>query len=440
MTTRVGRRAGVAGPTESLYILGGRYRPAEADSVSEYQVYDFVAVDRPLTRQEMVELRAISTRAEISSTRFWNEYHWGSLKVDPRDLLARYFDVHLYTASWGERHFMVRLPAERIDRAALRPYLGASRGVLTKSGRHYILALTSPDDAEPDDDELGMVDTAGLVSLRAGLLHGDKRVPYLAWLLAVQSGLIPGGAHEPPVPPGLRPLSGPLAALAEFLQLDPFLLEAGSEASAPECADPAALRRWLARLPAKEKDRWLSRAVERPDEQLGAELLAAFARATTPDAPGPRTVGQLIMRTEVLAALAEQAAEAEEARAAKRQAEARQRHLAKLAREGERAWKRLESLVAISKYGDAVNLAMDLYDLAIERRLESEYLVHIEGLKQRQGSRRGFFTRLREQVAARPQPGASSATRSPARGATPSPPNDQSRPLRNAPPQLTILR
>jgi hypothetical protein len=62
--------------------------------MTEYQSYEFVALDRPLTADEMAELRAISTRAEITPTRFWNEYHWGDLKADPADLLARYFDVH----------------------------------------------------------------------------------------------------------------------------------------------------------------------------------------------------------------------------------------------------------------------------------------------------------------------------------------------------------
>jgi hypothetical protein len=60
--------------------------------VSEYQCYEFVALDRPLTLAEMAELRTISTRADIAPTRFWNEYQWGDLKADPKRLLARYFD------------------------------------------------------------------------------------------------------------------------------------------------------------------------------------------------------------------------------------------------------------------------------------------------------------------------------------------------------------
>jgi hypothetical protein len=78
--------------------------------MSEYQCYEFVALDRPLTAKQMAELRAISTRAEISPTRFWNEYHWGDLKADPAKLMERYFDAHLYFANWGTRRLMLRLP------------------------------------------------------------------------------------------------------------------------------------------------------------------------------------------------------------------------------------------------------------------------------------------------------------------------------------------
>ena len=46
--------------------------------VSEYQYYEFLAIDRPLSEAERAQLRALSTRAEITATRLTNEYHWGS--------------------------------------------------------------------------------------------------------------------------------------------------------------------------------------------------------------------------------------------------------------------------------------------------------------------------------------------------------------------------
>jgi hypothetical protein len=51
--------------------------------MSEYQYYEFQAIDRPLTKQEMAEVRSLSTRATITPTRFVNVYHWGNFKGDP---------------------------------------------------------------------------------------------------------------------------------------------------------------------------------------------------------------------------------------------------------------------------------------------------------------------------------------------------------------------
>ena len=61
--------------------------------MSEYQYYDFKAIDRALTKTEMAALRAVSTRAVITSTSFTNHYEWGDLKADPLKLLEKYFDT-----------------------------------------------------------------------------------------------------------------------------------------------------------------------------------------------------------------------------------------------------------------------------------------------------------------------------------------------------------
>jgi len=57
--------------------------------MSEYQYYEFRAIDRLLTDRQMQELRAISTRAAISRTSFSNYYTFGDLKANPRDLWSR---------------------------------------------------------------------------------------------------------------------------------------------------------------------------------------------------------------------------------------------------------------------------------------------------------------------------------------------------------------
>jgi len=83
--------------------------------VSEYQYYDFRAIDRPLTRKEMAALRSISTRAAITATSFTNHYEWGDLKANPSKLIEKYFDAFVYVANWGTHEFYIRLPQESVD-------------------------------------------------------------------------------------------------------------------------------------------------------------------------------------------------------------------------------------------------------------------------------------------------------------------------------------
>ena len=61
--------------------------------MSEYQYYEFLALDKLLTGKPRAELRELSTCAEISATRIVNEYHWGDFRGDPQMLMERYFDA-----------------------------------------------------------------------------------------------------------------------------------------------------------------------------------------------------------------------------------------------------------------------------------------------------------------------------------------------------------
>jgi hypothetical protein len=49
--------------------------------VSEYQYYEFLAIDRPRDDGEQAAVRSLSTRARISATSFVNEYHWAISRV-----------------------------------------------------------------------------------------------------------------------------------------------------------------------------------------------------------------------------------------------------------------------------------------------------------------------------------------------------------------------
>ena len=71
--------------------------------MSEYQYYEFLALDKPLTDRQRAELRKLSSRADITATRFVNEYNYGDFRGSPGKLMERYFDAFLYLANWGTR-------------------------------------------------------------------------------------------------------------------------------------------------------------------------------------------------------------------------------------------------------------------------------------------------------------------------------------------------
>lgn len=362
--------------------------------MSEYQCYEFVALDRPLTARQMAELRAISTRAEISPTRFWNEYQWGGLKADPAKLMERYFDAHLYFANWGTHRLMLRIPKARVDVKALKPYFVGRRAArLTSTGEHVLLDLGS-DTEEPEYDEQSQGSLAALSPLRAELMHGDPRPAYLAWLLAVSADDLDAAAEEPPVPAGLAELTAAQEAMVEFLRIDVDLVSAAASGGAAVSEDDAPFRRWLVALPAKEKDAWLRRAADDPDLTLGGELLRVFRSTTKGEHCGPRrTVNELRALAEARRA-ERRTAEAAHAKKAEAAADAiRQRHLTKLARDVEAAWAKLEKLVAGSDYDVAVKLAIDLRDLATRKGTAPAFARRFEALRKRQRRRRGFFDR-----------------------------------------------
>ncbi len=261
--------------------------------MSEYQCYEFVALDRPLTAKQMAELRAISTRAQISPTRFWNEYQWGDLKADPSRLLARYFDAHLYFANWGTRRLMLRVPRAHLEERTLRPFFqGRGSARLMRSGKHVVLDLTCNAE-EPEDEEASQGSLAALLPLRAELMRGDLRCAYLAWLRRVQEEDVDESTTEPPVPPGLTTLTTAQHALVEFLGIDIDLLRAAARASARPASDANAFRHWVTHLPPARKEAWLLHAAREPELPLGSALLRAFRAEQSPGKEKRRTVGEL---------------------------------------------------------------------------------------------------------------------------------------------------
>ena len=241
--------------------------------MGEYQYYELAAIDRPLTAGEKAELRAISSRARISATSFVNSYDFGNLKADPLKLLDRYFDVFVYVANWGTRRFALRVPKRLMDLQAIEPFqLDDDLALVRTAGDKVIISITR-DEIEDDESDDDSGHLAALAPLRADLLAGDVRLFLLLWLVQVENGWIRDEAVEPA--PGLTEISTGLAALADFLAIDPDLIEAACPRSAVTSSKeptPQEIEEFVRALPEREKVALLVRLCSGGDPHLSAEL------------------------------------------------------------------------------------------------------------------------------------------------------------------------
>jgi hypothetical protein len=398
--------------------------------MSEYQYYEFRAIDRPLVQKEMDELRALSTRAEITPTSFTNTYHWGDFKGNPDTLMDRYFDAFVYVANWGTHQLMFRIPRRFLDVEAASAYCDDEVLSLTAKKEHVILEFSSRDeDGDGDEWTEGEHWMSSLISLRAELMRGDTRALYLGWLASLPSRIRDdedgwdeedGGDEEdlddddrlePPVPPGLAKLSAPLRALADFLRVEDELIEVAAAGSAGEPpAEPSRneLARWVKGLPAADKDAYLLRFLaEEGDFLLRAELSKRFRESTAPSGARPaleagrRTVAQLLAARDALVdAKRRKAAEREareRARREREQAEARARYLDDLARREPATWREVEEKIATKlpkEYDRAVELLVDLRDLAGRSGRTAEAEARILELRQRHSKKPSLMQRF----------------------------------------------
>jgi hypothetical protein len=244
--------------------------------VSEFQYYEFQAIDSPLTSAAQRALRGITTRAQITSRSLVNTYQWGNFKGNPRRLVERWFDLFVYWANWGTRTLMLRVPNRFVELSAVRPYCVRNTLDVRISKGFTIIEISCDIEPPPDDlpDE-GSV-SAPFTMLRSALLRGDWSCFYLGWLLGVQDGSVKGTALEPPRPPGLAKPSVSLQAFIEFFGLEPDLLAAACKRpdTAGSLTEPssAELRAFIKALPESEKTKYLCQAVLRDDSQLSLEI------------------------------------------------------------------------------------------------------------------------------------------------------------------------
>ncbi|MGD9189939.1 MAG: hypothetical protein PVI89_17100 [Desulfobacteraceae bacterium] len=323
--------------------------------MSEYQYYEFLSIDRPLTSEEMAALRELSTRANITPVSFANEYNWGDFKGNPDKLMQRFFDAHVYVANWMTAVFMVRLPIEALAKETAD--VMAVRYVLDFKATKTHWIITWCLEESENYDRFGMEDGRGwmaqLAPVRDELLRGDVRSLYIGWLAAVTGEMMDDNEMEPLCVSGLGSLTAAQRALSEFLEVDTDLLAGagmGSPAMQNEGISQQEMDKWIDRLPRDEVTALLKQLLAGKGQQAERTLrnrFTAWQRGMQGDRTKAlrRTVGELRKNAEAAEKIRlEQKKRERKKREIKRRKE-REAYLKKLSNDFPKVWKTVQQTV-----------------------------------------------------------------------------------------------
>lgn len=337
--------------------------------MSEFRYYEFAAVDKSLSATQKAELRALSSRARITSKSFTNEYHWGALKGDPTEWMERYFDAHVFTENWSYYQFMLKIPKSALYSSRILDYIEAApteEGAgaafsMTSYPEHWLLCWTLDTencDVGHDPSEDDSVWMAELLPLRKEIISGDTRPLYLGWLAGLCACEFDDDAVEPPVPAGLRTLTDAQEALAEFLRIDADVLDAALAVS-----------------------------------------LDINATRLNESAPARRTVAQIEEARDALAAVRiERDQKAQQARAEDERL-AHARHLHTVAARAESIWKTVETTLLhtdVNAYSRAVTALKELAEALRAEGRGDEFRRGIIALISPYGKRPALLSRLKD--------------------------------------------
>jgi hypothetical protein len=371
--------------------------------MSEYQYYEFQALDRILTKTEQSYIESLSSRVELSPTKAAFTYSYGDFRGNPQDLLEKCFDVMLYMANWGTRQLLFRLPKKLVDATLIKQYCVDDCISVSNTSNYLILDININDEEYQDWIE-GEGWLSNLASLRNELLQGDCRVLYLAWLKAktrvcddYELSEDESDVLEPPVPANLQKLSDSLQSFVEFFKVDNDLITVAATASNSTQAEFTSLETLIPTLPEAERNEFLVKVLKN-EPLIGVQLAKRLkelskSQLTLVQGNGNRRLlFQLIASAKDCTKLRQE----QELKAAK---EARIRQLLALVPKEAKLWEEVFRLIAFKQsksYDDAIAHLRNLRDLAEHQGQLDKFKLRVQEMQTDYSNRPGLLSRLQK--------------------------------------------
>jgi hypothetical protein len=378
--------------------------------MSEYQYYDFLAVDRPLTTAETKRLRKLSTRAEITATSFTNTYNWGDFGGSPEKMMEQYFDAHVYMTNWGSYHLMLRFPRGTLDEDQLSAYCVDDPFSFWTTKEHIIIWWCSESEDGGDWSTSGEGWLQRLIQIRNEIEKGDYRSLYIGWLLAISTGYSDENFTEPAVPPGLASLTATQKSLVEFLDLDQDLVSAAataSESPSTKVDETESMNSCIEQLRDDEMRKMLLQVLKGETQSVQSELrrrynqfLKQLGSGDSADSGNPRRTSEEIFELieEARQKRLKREAQAEERRRAAAERK-RRKYLDELAKRFPEEWEKVEGLAERqtgSAYAEAVESLVDMSDAYNQAGHTKEFNTQLSQFLSRHQHRAALIKRMNE--------------------------------------------
>lgn len=400
--------------------------------MSEYQRYEFMTVDRPLTPAELEEVENLSSHIEASATRAIIEYHWGDFKYNPIKVLRQFFDGFLYWANWGSPRLAFRFPHGILPADLIDDYDIENVVTFAQYKDYDILAIHFGEMEPPD--EWVEYSLGSLIAIRDELMAGDQRALYIVWLAGypINGGYYSDdydeededededyyededyedeeegedrdtsedhGTRIPPVPPDFGKLTAAQRALAALLQVSSELLTAAarhSQSTQPTPDDDFAS--WIRLLSEKQRDDYLLR-LTRNEPGLSRLLVRELRALGHPETSATTPAGERISYDTLLAESRSIKAKLERERRERAEAE-RQRHLQDVHKHQDIYWHQATQAAergVSSGYNEATQVLIELREVARQYQEMQQFQERFNNWVQAHQRRPALLKRLRE--------------------------------------------
>ena len=364
--------------------------------MSEFQYYEFRAIDKPLSAEARKEISSWSSRTTSSSTGATFTYSYSDFPKDELTVVEQYFDAMFYTANWGTKRLIFKFPPDLVDVRQMGQYSVEGLEVLKKPNAILLDITINDEDGGgwiEEEEHLSL-----LITLREDIMAGDYRCLYLIWLkVSVEdvmnewSDIVDPDSEEPAVPVGLQSLSGVLAEFAQIFDITEDMIAVAAERSSHSSDKDEDYTQEIAKLSDDEKADFLKRFLKNEpllSNTLKNRLISMAGRKTRDAQQKRRTVEELARSVQTL-----------ENRRRKMHREAQERaqqeKIDALARKESQLWQEVDNLIGeknTRSYKEAIRILQDLKSLAIAQGRYPAFCQRIETIKQN-NSRLSSFKR-----------------------------------------------